>query len=563
MLKRPFYRHLTSDDAVVLNGYPTLDHPEHINHVGETVEGCGKPKSKAYIDPVHSLALLTCLIAFVIGIAVILPQTGLPFRLGSTNQLIVLGLLISVMNYATKPIATFLFLLFEANSRNPRLQNYDGLLRTSPFASRLSLAWRSSLLLLLGLPLILSALYKRYLGGTSTHLVGTDSASFGYYGPAGLTSISSIGITFMANATVPFVIAANNDSAPPDVNAMPLAYGLNTLLLSNMSAAALDVPEPQHVLDLQGQLEVNTYLSLSANVLGLVTTYNDTSNVVDDDSFWSYYYEEGALPVYTSLYNSFYLAFMNQGVATSDSSTAWDNSWSFLGCTTNDSTTELSGFQTNASLFTTARHNCSGTWRISRQSIILVSGECEQEPLNSTYQTLTDIELALPTFYGASLAEMLASFCSTRSTSAWLMPTYVVTVASMYWSRMAALLSSNGHLPQSNFYDAPLLGITYNTTETLQLTRGTLRPQWQLILVLAIQPLLAVCAYVGTCMLYKTPLRRGFGTVAVLAGVQKESLALLQGACFSGELKADVVMNIDARNQHAQHPELLYTLRKT
>jgi len=562
MLKRPFYRHLTSDDAVALTSYPASDHAQHINPFAEGDTACGKPKSKPYIDPVHSFSLLLCLVAFMVGILVILPQTGLPFKLGSTNQMIVLGLLLSVMNYAAKPIISFLFLLLEANSSKPGLQNYDGLLRTSPLASRLSLVWRSSLLLLLGIPLVLSALYKRFLGGTSTQTIGTNPASFGYYGPAGLTSISTIGITFMANATVPFLIAANNDSAPPDVNALPLAYGLNTLLLSTVSAAALDIPDPEHVLSLQGQLEANTYLSLSADVLGLVTTYNDTSTLKDDDSFWTYYYEGGVVPIYTSLYNSFYLAFMNQGVASSDSIKAWDNSWSFLGCTTNDSKTELSGFQQNASLFTTARHSCNGTWRISRQSITLITGACDEEPLNSTYQTLTDIEMALTTYYGSTLAEMLASFCSDRSTSSWLMPTFVVTVASMYWSRLAALLGSNGHLPQSNFYDAPSLGITYNTTETLQLTRSTLRPHWQLILVLAVQPLLAICAYAGTIMLHRTPLRRGFGMVAVLAGIQNESLTLLRGASFSGELKADVTLDSNAGDQHTSHPELSYTLRK-
>lgn len=86
------------------------------------------------------------------------------------------------------------------------------------------------------------------------------------------------------------------------------------------------------------------------------------------------------------------------------------------------------------------------------------------------------------------------------------MPTYVATIASIYWSRLAALLGSNGHLPQSNLYDVSSLGITYNTTETLQFARGTLRPHWQLILVLAVQPLLAVFAYAGTVKSWRTPL---------------------------------------------------------
>lgn len=51
--------------------------------------------------------------------------------------------------------------------------------------------------------------------------------------------------------------------------------------------------------------------------------------------------------------------------------------------------------------------------------------------------------------------------------------------------------------------------------------------------------------------------------VDALGGIPKESLALLQEASSSGELKADATLNIIAENQHARQPKLLYILRKT
>ena len=48
--------------------------------------------------------------------------------------------------------------------------------------------------------------------------------------------------------------------------------------------------------------------------------------------------------------------------------------------------------------------------------------------------------------------------------------------------------------------------------------------------------------------MYSTPLNRGFGMVAILAGVRTKTLQLLRGASFSGELKESLRVKITVQD---------------
>ena len=58
-----------------------------------------------------------------------------------------------------------------------------------------------------------------------------------------------------------------------------------------------------------------------------------------------------------------------------------------------------------------------------------------------------------------------------------------------------------------------------------------------LFIALSIQPALTIIFLFASLIMYTTPLDRGFGMVALLAGVRIKTLKLLQGASFAGELK--------------------------
>lgn len=550
MSRQDFFRRLASDDEIPLTTIPsegttpTQSPRTPRQQYAYATETYGKSTSKNLSNVPHFLALVASLILFGVAIAVITPASGLPFGLGSTNQLIAIGVLLALMNFALKPIITFAFLSFEAEFGESRLQNYDGLLRLSPTASDLAYAWRSGLVLLLLLPLVLSALYKRFIGGTGASSMPSQVRSFGLYGPLGLTS--DIGLTFMFNATVPFVIAAGNDTTSPDTDVLPKAYGLNIVLLSNASAASLDLPVTDHVRELQLQLQTGTYYDMTADVIGTVTTYIDVTDQASNDSFWASYYRGGAVnPSYAALFPGF-LAYFNQGTATDNAYSAFDNSWSFIACTADISDEE---FVNSAMLFTTARHNCTGTWRVTRQSFTLQAGSCSSEPLESGYQVLTDIAMALPTYYISSLAEYLGTFCNNRVGCPWRLPTHVVTVSSMYWSRLVSMYGSHDNSePQQTERpagDTPNLGLQYDSTELFVLTKPVLKPHWQLYLVLAVQPLVTICALLATMLVYRTPLHRGFGTISILAGMNSHSLRLLGGAGLSGQLDQPLALRIE------------------
>lgn len=76
------------------------------------------------------------------------------------------------------------------------------------------------------------------------------SSTGGYYGmtaPAGLSNnaILKFGPTYMANATLPFLlVAGTNDPI------IPQAYGFNVLSLSNTSSVYLDTPMPDYMQSL-------------------------------------------------------------------------------------------------------------------------------------------------------------------------------------------------------------------------------------------------------------------------------------------------------------------------
>ena len=99
------------------------------------------------------------------------------------------------------------------------------------------------------------------------------------------------------------------------------------------------------------------------------------------------------------------------------------------------------------------------------------------------------------------------------------------------------------------------LGI-YNTTDgqynetyfvedgKLSLEVPTLRDAGTLHIVLLIQPVLTIVAFLTIVILYDTPIGRGFGMVSVLAGIDRSSLDLLNGAAFSGYLNKDIGLKI-------------------
>ncbi len=202
---------------------------------------------------------------------------------------------------------------------------------------------------------------------------------------------------------------------------------------------------------------------------------------------------------------------------------------------------ESIAFRDAALMFNVQRVQCSGVWQVNRTGIQLVSGNCTGE--------LTDQSVMMGAFCNPFsldalpvLRYNLESYVTLRVNSTWQLPTYAISVASMYWARLTFLAQE----PLSWGYCTNAVNVSYAVdSETVTSTRTTLNARWLLYIVLALQPLLTCITFLLVTLFYYSPIDKGFGMIAVLSGVNKDSLDLVRGAALSGELSKSVKLGIE------------------
>jgi hypothetical protein len=93
-----------------------------------------------------------------------------------------------------------------------------------------------------------------------------------------------------------FLTAAQYDPQPyPTEDKFPVAYGYNTLLLSNTSAAVLDVPINTTLLDLQKRTHSGEVWNISATVDAYLAVQDLSSDFRTNNTTWSDYVEGSSL----------------------------------------------------------------------------------------------------------------------------------------------------------------------------------------------------------------------------------------------------------------------------
>jgi hypothetical protein len=86
------------------------------------------------------------------------------------------------------------------------------------------------------------------------------------------------------------------------------------------------------------------------------------------------------------------------------------------------------------------------------------------------------------------------------------------------------------------------------TDESILSITSTLDANWLLLyVVLCLQPILTLLMFLLALLFHSTPIHQGFGLVAILAGVDRDSLGIVQGAALSGELVKPVTIDIAVR----------------
>jgi hypothetical protein len=185
-------------------------------------------------------------------------------------------------------------------------------------------------------------------------------------------------------------------------------------------------------------------------------------------------------------------------------------------------------------------------------------------------------------YYLPLAGDCIADFSTSRIQSHWRIPTYATITAALFWSKIAG---KGGYLPMQlggpiEMYwtslvepvaDSDLwqynnmiaeaeardgtwkLNETYPLNHTLLKQVSTLKPEAGLYMVLIIQPVLTLAAFLVGLTMYHTPISRGFGMVSTLAGIDKGSVDLLSGATFSGRLKVPTRLRIKVTNEELQN----------
>lgn len=538
----------------------------------------GVPATKPRISWSDILVVAITISCCSLAVAVV-AHNHLAWWLGVTYQLVVIGFLLSIMNICLSFIAPTFFLLCETRVGRSVLQNYDAILRGSPIGAGIGYSWRTILLLLSILPLGISAGYKLFTGGSSATairpgqpLYGSD---FGMYAPPGLQLISQpTGISLMLNATMPFMEATSVNSSKigtdetfgspiwdPPLPRFPQAYGFNTLLLGEQTAAMLDVPNPDWLTYVQRSLLSGESWNITAEVTATVALYNDTVDIhrrsIKDSKFWQSYSNQGSFYSMV-LYNGWNVGLLANTYGP-------DESWAFIGIYP-DPRSSLESFASVAKMYGIVRAPCHGTWTVTRGAIELVAGGCDLSQDHesgygknqSIFANNSLVPLTLGDFYMPTMMEFLAPFATTRNESHWQNATVSVVAASMLWSKATSVAGPGRQdFASRGFSNA---GLKYTTPPTISSARPTLKRSWCLFVLLALQPLATLAMVAASVALFKVPIGKGFGLIAVLAGIDPHTLGILNGAAFSGKIAEQVMLHVNVVDQGPKSGRILYTL---
>ncbi|KAI4198790.1 MAG: hypothetical protein LQ350_005031 [Teloschistes chrysophthalmus] len=238
-------------------------------------EAVGIPCRTQRLSWVDIAAVVIVFYAATVAIAVVW-EKAIAMLLGQTNQLVLLGLTMSIMALCTQRQVQKLTLLYEARFGASTLQNFDAILRTNYFATDMSWRPRFILWILLLLPLALGAAYKKFSGGSTDLVIHGPDAAFGITAAPGNQLIGN-GLSLLSAVYLPFWMN-------PAINR---TYGFNLYIPNNSTAAILDAPLPADLTSLQTSLQNDQSMTITTNVNATVTeNINPSTSERNDVNYW-------------------------------------------------------------------------------------------------------------------------------------------------------------------------------------------------------------------------------------------------------------------------------------
>ena len=512
-------------------------------------EDLGVPDHIRRFTWIDLVATAVVLLAFMVASTTVLYKPT-AVSLGQTNQLIILGLMLSIMGYCTQRQVQRLSLYYEARTGNSTLQNFEAILCTDYFFQAASVQPRLVLLFLFVLPLGLSVSYKKFIGGFTTIGVQSTNATFGTTAAPGYQLIGN-GLSLLVEVFLPFWIKPS----------LGHTYGFSLYIADNRTAAILDAPLPNDLLRLQASLNDYESMNITAKVNATVTESVDISlsERYDYDGYWygkeSLFNQSGLIPdnVTNETHQNMWAGTnMNQVTLNYNYTEIFLSLW-------ND--TQGQTFYSEAERFVSSRRTCVGVWNLTRSRVYLVDVTSLQpaDEVDATQQRIiaNGMNMIRPLFL-----QFLGEY-DWKTRENWDQPlpgtsgpggppqfypmynTRPALVAAMLWARIT---SENGpERPRVSGYEKKYTSYLKDAGD-IQIAKQivTLQRSPWLIAVLAIHPLLTVVAVLVKATLYTTPISDDFGLISLLAGITEEGLEVLRGAALSGTLSKKVRVRFTA-----------------
>ena len=520
----------------------------------------GVPGQIHRFTPMDLVATAVVLLGFIAASTAVLNRPTAVF-LGQTNQLIIVGLVLSIMGYCTQRQMKRLSLYYEARAGRSTLQNFEAILCTDYFSQAASVQPRLVLLLLFALPLGLSVSYKKFIGGFTTIGVQSTDATFGPTAAPGYQLIGN-GLSLLVQVYLPFWIKPS----------LGRTYGFNLYVADNRTAAILDAPLPKDLLRLQASLGEHESMNITAKVNATVTESMDISpsERYDYDGYWhgkeSLFNQSGLTPDESNVTRQDIWAGTNMNQVTLN----YNYTEIFLSLW-ND--TQGQTFYSEAERFVSTRRTCVGVWNLTRSNVYLVDVTSLQpaDDVDVTQQRIivNGMNMIRPLFL-----QFLGEY-DWKTRERWDQPlpgtlssggspqfypifnTRPALVAAMLWARIT---SENGpERPRVSGYELKYTSYVKDAGD-IRIAKQivTLQRSPWLIVVLTVHPLLTVLAVLGKAMLCTTPISNGFGIISLLAGVTEEGHEILRGAALSGKLSQKVSVRFLTRKLEGLEYERIY-----
>ncbi|QGI67656.1 hypothetical protein CEK26_011609 [Fusarium fujikuroi] len=449
--------------------------------------GLGTPTQRRLCDLSEIAALVLSFCCSIAGlICCFHPATAATLQ--QKYQLIVVGLMLSLMDFCTAKLSTIVFLQLETRWAS-LLQNDDSIIKKSILGSLLngrrgSQRWTLLLSASLAFPLLLSVSYKSFVGGKVTNEVHASGGQYGITGPVGIANFAS-GASLMVNATILFMFN-NVTKLPPQ----PQPFGFDMLLLKDYTirVAMLDGPSPSYVKSIRAELQGQQSYTVSADVFGLAWHLDhEADKQRNNDPWWNNLFEssDDDAPQNISLYK--------------------EEKW------------------------------LSTLWPQGQvdQFFVLLT------PHVGHSKELRKIE---PSKERYLLSDFVSDLLTANLDEAAQIK-FTAVVSSLLWSRLAAFCGIGS--PVNDLDPKDRERFEYYRPDKAWKTVTVLKRSPLLAIVLLAQPTVGLVLLIVRIVFCSSPVSGGFGLISVLAGHRPDEGDILRGVGLSGDVKERIELVFD------------------